>query len=496
MQLEPKTREEALYAAIASGSVVDFEPETRKEAFLYALCMRNASGGTGGGGVSSWNDLTDKPFYDEVKVDEVIFELNGVETKYDESQGGSVWAEIPYVWHDFSQNPRYAVLINGEFYNVGCSIDSYTIWLGNKSIAGVSGDTGEPFVITFPKLGEGYGTCALITKLEGVYDVKVFIGTHDQKVLDTKFLPEGYPKYSYPICTLLDNLETSDSYGQLDFLLYDGADYTVIFDGTEYQCKGETYTMDGGYSAVHIGNPTSIGFADNGMPFGIDSFDGVETWWAASVDGAHTISIKGAVETTTPMDEKLIPDTIARKTDVEAAKEQIDMQISEISFTDLKNQPFYDYPSPTKMLIDKTVETKNANYNVDGTYKSDDLGDISHDFNVGGSFAVEFNGESYICECKKHTDYVCYVGNLSLYIGYGEDTGEPFFIMHDNFSINKHLVYLYTRERSTHEVKLFCYEMKPKGLDEKYMPTLTSPNGTKYKLTVADDGTLSAVAVE
>ena len=32
-------------------------------------------------------------------------------------------------------------------------------------------------------------------------------------------------------------------------------------------------------------------------------------------------------------------------------------------------------------------------------------------------------------------------------------------------------------------------------LDEKYMPTLTSPNGTKYKITVADDGTLTTTAV-
>lgn len=34
-----------------------------------------------------------------------------------------------------------------------------------------------------------------------------------------------------------------------------------------------------------------------------------------------------------------------------------------------------------------------------------------------------------------------------------------------------------------------------KRLDEKYMPLLTSPNGTQYKLTVADDGTLTATAV-
>lgn len=33
-------------------------------------------------------------------------------------------------------------------------------------------------------------------------------------------------------------------------------------------------------------------------------------------------------------------------------------------------------------------------------------------------------------------------------------------------------------------------------MSEEFLPALTSPNGTKYKLTVADDGTLSAVAAE
>lgn len=32
-------------------------------------------------------------------------------------------------------------------------------------------------------------------------------------------------------------------------------------------------------------------------------------------------------------------------------------------------------------------------------------------------------------------------------------------------------------------------------IDEEFLPTLTSPNGTKYKITVADGGTLSATAV-
>lgn len=34
-----------------------------------------------------------------------------------------------------------------------------------------------------------------------------------------------------------------------------------------------------------------------------------------------------------------------------------------------------------------------------------------------------------------------------------------------------------------------------KPLDEKFMPTLTSPNGTKFKLSVADDGTISATEI-
>lgn len=34
-----------------------------------------------------------------------------------------------------------------------------------------------------------------------------------------------------------------------------------------------------------------------------------------------------------------------------------------------------------------------------------------------------------------------------------------------------------------------------KRMDEKYMPLLTAPNGTKYKISVSDDGKLTAIAV-
>lgn len=43
-----------------------------------------------------------------------------------------------------------------------------------------------------------------------------------------------------------------------------------------------------------------------------------------------------------------------------------------------------------------------------------------------------------------------------------------------------------------HNVDIFTSSKTVTHLDEKYMPTLTSPNGTKFKLTVDDSGTVSA----
>ena len=47
--MEPITRIEKLYDAIARGGTIDFEPVTREEMFLYAI-LRNGGGGGGDGG--------------------------------------------------------------------------------------------------------------------------------------------------------------------------------------------------------------------------------------------------------------------------------------------------------------------------------------------------------------------------------------------------------------------------------------------------------------
>lgn len=63
MEIEPVTREEMYLAKAAGQNVKTPEPITRKEMFLDAVARNGGSGG-----VTSWNNLTDKPFGDMVEV--------------------------------------------------------------------------------------------------------------------------------------------------------------------------------------------------------------------------------------------------------------------------------------------------------------------------------------------------------------------------------------------------------------------------------------------
>ena len=61
------TRKEIFMAALAKGEEAPIKPLTREEQLLAAHAKREASGGgTGGGGVTSWNNLDDKPFGEEL----------------------------------------------------------------------------------------------------------------------------------------------------------------------------------------------------------------------------------------------------------------------------------------------------------------------------------------------------------------------------------------------------------------------------------------------
>lgn len=85
-----------------------------------------------------------------------------------------------------------------------------------------------------------------------------------------------------------------------------------------------------------------------------------------------------------------------------------------------------------------------------------------------------------------------YFGNYSLQDANQEDTGEPFVVGQQ--SGNEKLYFVFAEE-GEYTISLYAMGETVIPLPEEYMPLLTSPNGTKWKLTVDDSGTVSAIAV-
>lgn len=85
--------------------------------------------------------------------------------------------------------------------------------------------------------------------------------------------------------------------------------YIVYFDDVRYECIPWSRTSDW----IVVGNLGAYDEdqSDNGMPFYILDFDD-GTFFYSLTDGTHTVSIYKAEYVTSPLDEKYIPDTIAR----------------------------------------------------------------------------------------------------------------------------------------------------------------------------------------
>lgn len=206
MALEPITRQEK----IISGE--NLKPITRMEMFLKEF----GGGGSGGsgGGVSSWNDLTDKPFFEEKT--ELIAETS-IETAQSTMLPHFLYvAELPTAV-DFTEGQTYEVVFNGESYISVC--DNGLV--GNKAIFGEGEDTGEPFMLLVAEEPN-----FLITLSEMHANVAVY--EYNIKRVDKKFVPSEIPVYG----TLGDvvSITWDGNTDGLEYLDYDIFKYYKISD--------------------------------------------------------------------------------------------------------------------------------------------------------------------------------------------------------------------------------------------------------------------------
>lgn len=162
------------------------------------------------------------------------------------------------------------------------------------------------------------------------------------------------------------------------------------------------------------------------------------------------------------------------------------------SWNDLTDKPFYE----ETVTVGETVTMKKSGTT---SYYYQDLrftraivkNPSCAVFNIDG---IEY---SLTGEVEKET----FVGGSTWYFEIrNNETGETdgfrnVFIGFNQYDEPNKQISIVNYQCSSMVLTVMMEQVNVTPLDEKYMPLLTSPNGTKYKLTVADNGTLTATAV-
>ena len=207
-------------------------------------------------------------------------------------------------------------------------------------------------------------------------------------VLRTEHLPEGYPYKSEGL--ILDGtFEFVDRSGiymheitDENFAIVDNESYTVIWDGTTYQCVATAYR-----GSLALGNLGIMGMTDTGEPFlFVDQGDGQKAIGTTDTAATHTITVRG--EVAYPIAPEFLP----------------------------KGYPYKEMAT----ILDGTFEF----VDLDGIYMHE-ITDEGFTIVDGKSYTVTWDGTTYQCVATAYRGGPLF-GNLAI-VGAGADTGEPFF---------------------------------------------------------------------
>ena len=141
-------------------------------------------------------------------------------------------------------------------------------------------------------------------------------GSSVPKPLTYDYMPEGYPSKTMQTTTLMEEQEIafasedeSPYWARLTEApeIVKGQTYTVSWDGTKYECVGET---DAGGMMSTLGNLSIANHGnDTGEPFLYEYNPNKSTgrFLTSETSATHTISVKTTEEIVTPMAEEFIP---------------------------------------------------------------------------------------------------------------------------------------------------------------------------------------------
>ena len=173
-----------------------------------------------------------------------------------------------------------------------------------------------PAVAEFPE-----GANAII---ETNGEIKRCPSSNTPKPLTYDYMPAGYPSKSVQTTTLMEEQELTFALmgdaGQYvanlteAFEIVEGQTYTVSWDGTVYECVCSVLG-----SMLAFGNLSIVGAGnDTGEPFvyGYNTKQATGVFGTTETSASHTISVKKTGEIVTPMAEEFLPENLATKSDV------------------------------------------------------------------------------------------------------------------------------------------------------------------------------------
>lgn len=415
----------------------------------------------GGGGVTSWNDLEDKPFGDDCAIKEKGEEIFSISYDFVASDRGEILYSEDSVL-EITEGETYFVDYDGTTYeciaylaNAGSDDEpNYLPVIGNVEIVGMSGGNAEPFFI-------------------GISDIKTFVyvqteGTHDVvlyacvdgvglKKLDKKYLPDdiggvtswndlkdkpfGDEMVRNDILTISHEFTNGsdgvDPYTEPStFAFAEGEAYFVDYDGTTYECVA--YYAEGPNTAC-IGNGT-IGDVNGGNsePFFATVFNGSFMVFSET-EGTHDISIY-TIDDIKKLDKKYLP---------------------EIKWNNIVDKPF-DYTIGESLFMQSPVviETK---LNASGAYALYSFSDLDSEYKTlvkDAWYKVVFNETEYFCKCitgnvATSDENTLFLGNVSIqstigtingleYTGY-ENKKEPFCLRLNHYDNGMRALMLFTK---------------------------------------------------
>ena len=324
-----------------------------------------------GGGVSSWNDLTDRPFYSEIDETEVLPETT---IEFDPENGEGYLMDLV----DVVAGNTYTVVWNGVEYP--CTAASFDLngipvtLLGNIGAMTGEGMTEEPFLLlAFPaEIAAEMGAGGAFMALDGSTSATVFINEVTEIIhpIDIKYLPEGTPGIEVFNDVILPETEfTVNTPLDVNPNVQTGIIYDVVYNGVTYQLEpfhfvdglGKTTILTlGRYTADAVAFNETTPFAlklvsgENGSSTVVETFDDTTSGTIAITNSRKVHKI----------DERCMPDT-SEVFFFEFSGDYIDPTSTRFTPIDVSISDVYRAFTKNKLCVCRVIGSDDGIYLVD-----------------------------------------------------------------------------------------------------------------------------------